>query len=81
LGSEERFLRFGWVFFGCHDQVLVEELFLQMGLILQGRKELPKRPFVYAATTAFQTSRVNNTFGNNKMQITVYMRPVKTVSS
>jgi len=81
LGSEERFLRFGWVFCGCHDQVLVEELFLQKGLILQGRKELPRRQFVYAAAAAFRANCVNNTFGNNKTQITVYVGPVKTVSS
>jgi len=66
LGSEERFLRFGWVFCGCHDQVLVEELFLQKGLILQGRKELPRRPCVYVAAAAFQTNRVNNMFDNNR---------------
>jgi hypothetical protein len=38
-------------------------------------------PFVYAATVAFQANHVNNTFGNNKMQIIVHVGPVKTASS
>ena len=39
------------------------------------------RPFVYAVAIVFSANHVNNTFGNNKMQITVYVGPVETAGS
>jgi len=38
-------------------------------------------PFVYAVVAVFQANHVNNTFDNNKTQITVYVGPVKTAGS
>jgi len=37
--------------------------------------------FVYAVDAPSNTNYVNNTFGNNKTRITVYMGPVKNVVS